>query len=98
MDAWLSKNYKTVILVLSVLLGWQLFDRLVPKRSEGRQNYVATSLTRPASGGYAAPQAERGSGYSISSTGKRHNAGCRYYNPSKPCSSGDGVACKICGG
>jgi hypothetical protein len=98
MDAWLSKNYKTVILVLSVLLGWQLFDRLVPKRSEGRQSYVATSPARPTSGGYNAPQAERGSGYSISSTGKRHNSGCRYYNPSKPCGSGDGAACKICGG
>lgn len=39
-------------------------------------------------------------GYWMSSTGKRHKAGCRYYGTGKgrPCGSGDGVACKTCGG
>ena len=98
MDAWLSKNYKTVILALSVLLGWQLFDRLVPRRTDSRHAPVASSPARPASSGYTVIERQGESGYSMSSTGKRHNAGCRYYNPSKPCGSGDGVACKICGG
>jgi len=98
-DAWLSKNYKTVILVLSVLLGWQLFDRLVPRRGESRPASVASSPARPAANaGYTVLDRQSGSGYSISSTRKRHNSGCRYYNPSKPCGSGEGVACKICGG
>lgn len=40
------------------------------------------------------------SGYWISSTGKRHNSGCRYYQTSKgrPGNSDEGVPCKICGG
>lgn len=34
------------------------------------------------------------------SSGVRHNSGCRYYRNSKgrPCGPGDGRACKICGG
>ena len=53
--------------------------------------------------GLAAPTAgaaDVGGGYWISSTGKRHNANCRYYQTSKgrPGSPGEGVACKVCGG
>jgi hypothetical protein len=67
----------------------------------------ATSPTVPAtipssslgvsSGSSAAPTS---GGFWISSTGKRHNANCRYYQTSRgrPGSSGEGVACKICGG
>jgi hypothetical protein len=98
MDAWLSRNYKTVILVLSVLLGWQLFDRLVPPKGQDRPPRTASSPARPANAGYTVLERQGESGYSISSTGKRHNSGCRFYNPAKPCGSGDGVACKICGG
>lgn len=36
--------------------------------------------------------------YSLSTTGKRHNSGCRYYGSSKSCGPTDGVPCKICGG
>jgi hypothetical protein len=38
--------------------------------------------------------------YWISSTGKRHNSRCRYYDSSKgrKGTSSEGVACKICGG
>jgi hypothetical protein len=59
---------------------------------------------RPAGAmGFAAPSAgaaDVGGGYWISSTGKRHNANCRYYQTSKgrPGSPGEGVGCKICGG
>lgn len=38
------------------------------------------------------------SGKSLSSTGKRHNSRCRYYDRSKPSGPTDGEACKICGG
>jgi len=51
-------------------------------------------LTQPTQGGDSAS----GISYSRSSTGKRHNSGCRYYTPSSPCGPSDGVACKICGG
>jgi len=36
----------------------------------------------------------------ISSTGKRHNAGCRYYGKGegRTAKEGEGVACKVCGG
>ena len=39
-------------------------------------------------------------GFWISSTGKRHNSGCRYYQTSKgrTGSSDEGIPCKICGG
>lgn len=45
------------------------------------------------------PPAETG-GYWISSTGKRHNARCRFYATSKgrKGAASDGVACKVCGG
>lgn len=36
--------------------------------------------------------------HTISSTGKRHNSGCRYYGIGRACGPGEGVACKICGG
>lgn len=40
-----------------------------------------------------------GGEYRISSTGKRHNSRCRYYNSAgRAGSANEGVACKICGG
>lgn len=37
--------------------------------------------------------------YRISSTGKRHNSRCRYYNSAgRAGSANEGVACKVCGG
>ena len=56
-----------------------------PRSMSSRQ---AISESSPASGG----------SYSKSSTGKRHNSGCRYYGSGQPCGPTDGVACKICGG
>lgn len=59
---------------------------------------------RPAGAmGFAAPSAgvaDAGGGYWISSTGKRHNANCRYFQTSKgrPGSATEGTPCKTCGG
>jgi hypothetical protein len=40
-----------------------------------------------------------GTGYRISSTGKRHNSRCRYYNSAgRAGTASEGVACKVCGG
>lgn len=47
--------------------------------------------------GGSTPTATGGS-FSISSTGKRHNNGCRYFGSGRACGSTDGIACKICGG
>jgi hypothetical protein len=46
----------------------------------------------------APQQPASGAGYTISSTGKRHNSGCRYFGSGRSCGPTDGVACKICGG
>jgi len=83
MDGWLAKNYRTVILVLLVLLGWGLFDRLVPKRI--RQDRALSALPKnELTSRNALTSPNQGSGWSRSSTGKRHNSACRYYNSSKP--------------
>jgi hypothetical protein len=45
------------------------------------------------------PSATDGGGYRISSSGKRHNSRCRYFNSAgRAGSANEGVACKICGG
>ena len=63
---------------------------------------VAALMPAGAMGFASAPAAAApaGGGYWISSTGKRHNANCRYYQTSKgrPGAPGEGVACKTCGG
>ena len=43
---------------------------------------------------------EKGSGFWLSDNGKRHKAGCQYYQTSKgkPCAADQGIACKVCGG
>jgi hypothetical protein len=53
----------------------------------------------PGSGaGASSTETPTASRWTISSTGKRHNSGCRYYGSGRSCGPGDGVACKICGG
>lgn len=37
-------------------------------------------------------------GVSLSGSGVRHNAQCRYYRADKPCGANDGKPCKSCGG
>lgn len=63
---------------------------------------VAAPMPVGAMGFAAAPAAaaSAGGGYWISSTGKRHNANCRYYQTSKgrPGSATEGTPCKTCGG
>ena len=45
-------------------------------------------------------EASAGGEWWLSSSGKRHNSGCRYYKTSKgrACGADDGVPCKVCGG
>jgi hypothetical protein len=63
---------------------------------------VAPPMPAGAMGFTSAPAAAApaSGGYWISSTGKRHNANCRYYQTSRgrPGSANEGVGCKICGG
>lgn len=44
------------------------------------------------------PGAANGLQYSLSSAGKRHNSGCRFFASGKACTQNEGVPCKICGG
>ena len=42
--------------------------------------------------------AAKGTGFSLSASGKRHNSRCRFYDAAKACNQNEGTACKICGG
>ena len=44
------------------------------------------------------PTASSTGQFHLSSTGKRHNSGCRYFSSGRPCGPNDGVPCKNCGG
>ena len=46
----------------------------------------------------AAPGAVVPTGWSLSKSGLRHNAKCRYFDPAKSCQQTDGNPCKVCGG
>lgn len=46
----------------------------------------------------ATPGGGPATGWSLSSSGTRHNSKCRFYNASSPCQAADGKACKVCGG
>lgn len=63
---------------------------------------IQPALSGAAAGARATPSsppATEGGGYRISSTGKRHNSRCRYFNSAgRAGSANEGVACKICGG
>jgi hypothetical protein len=58
---------------------------------------TATS-SKPAAGGGSGGGNAPPAGKSLSSSGIRHNSGCRYFNPAKLCQPGEGTPCKICGG
>jgi S1-C subfamily serine protease len=49
--------------------------------------------TAPTAGGVPAP-----TGWSLSGSGIRHNAKCRFYKADKACQATDGKPCQICGG
>lgn len=61
----------------------------------------STAVPRPSGGLGITPQTTTptaGVSYTISSTGKRHRSGCRYFGTGRACGPTDGIACKICGG
>jgi uncharacterized small protein (DUF1192 family) len=55
-----------------------------------------SSLAPPSTASPAQPAAA--GAYTISSTGKRHHSGCRYFGSGRSCGPTEGIACKICGG
>lgn len=71
-----------------------------------RRQAVATPTPtyRPPSGAQSltpqgsSTQPAAGASHTISSTGKRHNSGCRYFGSGRACGPTEGIACKICGG
>ena len=76
------------------------------QENEALRRQVVASPTptyRPSGASSFAPsgsssQPTAGGSYTISSTGKRHNSGCRYFGSGRSCGATDGIACKICGG
>ena len=65
---------------------------IVASREESRPAPQAAGTQPPAGAGGPV------TGWSLSSSGTRHNSNCRYYRPQSPCQAADGKACKICGG
>jgi hypothetical protein len=83
-----------------------LVERLRAENAQlRRQPAPVPSTIQPLTGGGGTSkvtpnQPAQAGGYWISSTGKRHNARCRFFGTSKGRSGSatDGVACKVCGG
>jgi hypothetical protein len=68
-----------------------------------RQAVATPSIRQPSGAQSLTPQGSTtqpatGASHTISSTGKRHNSGCRYFGSGRACGPTDGIACKICGG
>jgi hypothetical protein len=62
----------------------------------GANNQAAPAAPQAAPAPAAAGSA---TGFRLSSTGKRHNARCRYFSSNgRACGPSEGVACKVCGG
>ena len=86
----------------------ELEDLVVRLRDEnatlrrGAGTAVQPVAISPSSGARATPTVSPsavGGSYKISSTGKRHNARCRYFGSAgRIGTASEGVACKICGG
>ena len=81
-----------------------LVERLREENAAMRRGVPAAGTTSPSptaapTAAPAVPAAESAGGFRLSSTGKRHNARCRYFSSNgRACGPTDGVACKICGG
>lgn len=83
-----------------------LVERLRAENAQLRRQPppTPTPTVQPLTGGgtnkVTPSQPVKAGGYWISTTGKRHNSRCRYYETSKGRSGSatEGVACKVCGG
>ncbi|RBP41461.1 hypothetical protein DES53_107293 [Roseimicrobium gellanilyticum] len=76
----------------------QLRRQVVSVRSTPPSYRPSTSGVQSLTTSGGGSTATAGRAVSISSTGKRHNSGCRYYAGGRPCGPTDGIACKLCGG
>ncbi|CAN5851488.1 hypothetical protein BH11VER1_BH11VER1_14990 [soil metagenome] len=68
-----------------------LQDNMVLVTAQRKVNKLPKKIAAATAGG-------GGAGLSLSDSGVRHNAQCRYYRADKPCGANDGKPCKICGG
>lgn len=75
------------------MMSWTVL--VVATREERKTREIAlvkaSTATKPDDAGAA-------TGWSLSKSGTRHNAKCRYYDPKSPCTATDGKPCKTCGG
>lgn len=86
----------------SLLRRIQELEAQVSQLQQENETLRRQAMSSPAapSRSLAPQQLQPGTGgsFTISSTGKRHNSGCRYFGSGRPCTAGEGIACKICGG
>jgi hypothetical protein len=89
----------------------ELEDLVARLREENAKLRQGASTIQPLTGGAASgpstaphtskaqPTESAGISYRISTTGKRHNSRCRYFNSAgRSCGANEGIACKVCGG
>jgi len=82
------------------LLSQKVQEQLESKVNLSEWKLPATKAGKPDKSKVSKSEAETGGKYWISSTNKRHNSSCRYYQKSKGRSGAksEGQACKVCGG
>ena len=82
------------------LLPQKVQEQLESKVNLSECNMPATKAGKPDKSKVSKSEASTGGKYWISSTNKRHNSTCRYYQKSKGRlgNKDEGVACKVCGG
>ena len=72
---------------------------LVISTQEKRIPRAAPKITPVAkTAGQPPPTGEASAGWSLSKSGVRHNAKCKFYNATAPCAATEGRPCKVCGG
>ena len=84
-------NSEPILMAAEVLRKTSLV--IVTTSEDGSTTPKAADAKPPAAGG-GGPV----TGWSLSSSGTRHNNNCRYFKPQAPCKATDGTPCKICGG
>lgn len=73
------------------MMSWTVL--VVATREERKTREIAVAKNSPST-----KPDDAAIGWSLSKSGTRHNAKCRYYDPKSPCAATDGKPCKTCGG
>lgn len=72
---------------------------VIATRNVQKPREILASSKSKAPSGFAPPAPNASAtGWSLSKSGTRHNAKCRFFDANLPCAASDGKPCKVCGG